>query len=203
MSAVTFSENHDSRLIPYEAGEPLVSLQDPQGQGLKWVYSLGSLPTDHVIVVGLGSGFHVAALADFDPQLKITVIDNREALFRVFESQFPELEGRVRLISLQHAREIFKTELFEELPRTVPYVVSFVECWGQQSEFFHEVFAHVSGRSLESIQYHFKEFGINIKAAFLKNHDLLSLKDLHAVIESSKMPENKKQIFRVLNELVK
>lgn len=203
MSMVTFSENQASQLISYEAGEALVSLQDPQGQGLKWVYSLGSMPTDQIIVVGLGSGFHIAALADFDPQIKITVVDNRDALFRVFESQFPELEGRVKLVSLQRADDIFKTELFEELPQRVPYVVSFMECWGQQSEFFNEVFAHLSGRSLESLQYHFREFGINIKAAFLKSQNLVSLKDLYEVLEKSKMPEEKKQIFRVLNELVK
>lgn len=203
MSAVTFSENHDSHLISYEAGSPLVSLQDPQGQALKWVYSLGTLPTDHIIVVGLGSGFHISALADFDASLKISVVDNREGLFRVFQSQFPELRDRVNLISLQNADEVFRSEIFEELPKTVPYVVSFVECWGEQEEFFNEVFAHLSGRSLDSIKYHFHEFGINIKAAFLKNQNFLSLKDVHAVIEGSRMAENKKQIFRVLNELVK
>jgi hypothetical protein len=200
---ITFSENHEANLISFEAGEPLVSLRDPQAQGLKWAYSLGAMPTRHVVIVGLGSGFHVAALADVDPTLKITVVENREALLRVFWSQFPELENRVEIITLQNAQDIFKTELFEEVPKNVPFILSFMECWGQQSEFFTEVFAHLSGRSLESIKYHFQEFGINIKAAFLKNKDLLSLKDVYPAIESSNVAEGKKQIFRVLNELVK
>lgn len=203
MSMITFSENHDANLVAFEAGEPLVALRDPRAQGLKWVYSLGAMPTSHVVVVGLGSGFHVAALSDVDPTLKITVIENREALLRVFWSQFPELEGRVEVITLQNPQDIFKTELFTEVLKEAPYVLSFVECWGQQVEFFTEVFAHLSGRSLESIKYHFQEFGINIKAAFLKNKDLLSLKDIYPAIESSAMVENKKNIFRVLNELVK
>lgn len=203
MSAVTFSENHEGSLISFEAGAPLVSLRDPQGEGLKWAYSLGAMPTRHVVIVGLGSGFHVAALADVDSTLKITVIENREALLRVFWSQFPELENRVEVITLQNAQDIFKTAFFTEVVQEAPYVLSFVECWGQQAEFFTEVFAHLSGRSLESIKYHFEEFGINIKAAFLKNKDLMSLKDIFPAIESSEVPERKKEIFRVLNELVK
>jgi hypothetical protein len=203
MAMITFSENHEANLISYESGEALVSLRDPSGQALKWVYSLGAMPTKHVVVVGLGSGFHIAALADFDSSLKITVIENRESLLRVFWSQFPELEDRVEVLTLQNSGDIFKTDLFKEVLSEAPYVLSFVECWGQQSVFFTEVFAHLSGRSLESIRYHFQEFGINIKAAFLKNKDLLSLKDVHPVIESSSLAENKKQIFRVLNELVK
>ncbi len=203
MAMITFSENHEANLISYESGEALVSLRDPSGQALKWVYSLGAMPTGHVIVVGLGSGFHIAALADFDPNLKITVVENRDALLRVFWSQFPELENRVEVISLQAASDIFKTDLFREVLSEAPYVLSFMECWGQQSQFFTEVFAHLSGRSLESIRYHFQEFGINIKAAFLKNQDLLALRDIQPVIEASTLADNKKQIFRVLNELVK
>jgi hypothetical protein len=203
MSAITFSENHDATLIPFEGGEPLVSLRDPQGQALKWVYSLGAMPTRHVVVVGLGSGFHVAALADVDPSLKISVVENRESLLRVFWNQFPELADRVEILTLQKAQDIFKTDLFKEVLTDVPYVLSFVESWGQQGEFFTEVFAHLSGRSLESIKYHFQEFGINIKAAFLKNKELLSMKDVFPTIEGANMAENKKQIFRVLNELVK
>lgn len=203
MSGVTFSENHEGSLISFEAGQALVSLRDPQGQGLKWAYSLGAMPTSHVIVVGLGSGFHVAALADVDPNLKITVIENRESLLRVFWSQFPELENRVEILTLQKAQDIFKTDLFTEILNQAPYVLSFIESWGEQSDFFTEVFAHLSGRSLESIKYHFQEFGINIKAAFLKNKELMSLKDVFPAIESSNVVESKKEIFRVLNELVK
>lgn len=203
MSAISFSENHLAQLIPFESGEALASVRDPQAQGLKWAYSLGAMPTRHVVVVGLGAGFHIAALADVDPSLKITVIESRDALLRVFWSQFPELENRVEILTLQSPQDIFRTELFTEVLKEAPYVLSFVECWGQQAEFFNEVFAHVTGRSLESIRYHFQEFGINIKAAFLKSKDLLSLKDTFPVIENSTIPENKKQIFRVLNELVK
>lgn len=200
MSAVTFSENHDESLISFEAGAPLVNTQDPHGEGLKWVYSLGAIPTSEVVVVGLGSGFHIAALAEVDPHIKIRVVETRESLLRVFRSQFPELKDRVEITIVQQAEDIFKTECFQEVLATRPYVLSFQECWGQQGKTFATLFAHLTGRSVESVRYHFEEFGINIKSTC---NNLLSIHDLMPAIEESAMAENKKQVYRVLGELVR
>ncbi len=203
MAMITFSENHESSLISFEAGEALASLRDPRAEGLKWVYSLGAIPTSHVVVVGLGSGFHVAALADIDPELQITVVDSRESLIPVFRSQFPELADRVNIVVVQEDQDIFKADFYQEVLNQRSYVLSFRECWGQQSSFFAQVFAHLTGRTLESVKYHFEEFGINIKALYLQPNKLLSIKDLIPVVEASVMSEEKKQIFRILGELVK
>ncbi|WII70744.1 hypothetical protein QJS83_09755 [Bdellovibrio sp. 22V] len=200
---ITFSENHESTLISYEAGEPLASLRDPRAEGLKWVYSLGSIPTQHVVIVGLGSGFHVAALADIDPSIRITVVESRESLIPVFRSQFPELSERVEIAIVQDAQDIFKADFFQEILNQRSYVLSFRECWGQQVSFFSEVYGHLTGRSVDSVKYHFEEFGINIKALYFQQNKLLSIKDVIPVVEASVMPEDKKQVFRILGELVK
>lgn len=203
MSMITFSENHEASLIAFEAGGPLASLSDPCGEGLKWAYSLGPIPTSHVVIIGLGSGFHVAALADLDPNLRITVVESRESLIPVFRSQFPETAGRIDIVVAQEERDIFKAEFFQDVKAQRSYVLSFRECWGNQAVFFSDVFAHLTGRSLESVRYHFDEFGINMKALYFQPNKLLSIKDVIPVVEASAMPENRKQIFRVLGELVK
>ncbi|MEN0060387.1 MAG: hypothetical protein AAGB31_16220 [Bdellovibrio sp.] len=203
MSAITFSENHESDLIAFEAGQPLASLRDPRSEGLKWAYSLGVLPSSHIVIVGLGSGFHVAALADIDPHLKISVVESRESLIPVFRSHFPELRDRVEIIVTKSPEDIFTTDLFQEVIESRSYILSFRECWGQQSPHFTEVFSHLAGRTSESVRYHFEEFGINMKALYLRKECLLSIKDIGPVVEASTMPERNKQIFRVLNELVK
>lgn len=203
MSMITFSENHESSLISYEAGEALASAHDPRGEGLKWVYSLGAIPTSHVVVVGLGSGFHVAALADVDSNLRITVVESRESLIPVFRSQFPELEERVEIVIVQELQDIFKRDFYQEILNQRSYILSFRECWGQQVDFFAEVFAHLTGRSLDSVKYHLQEFNINIKALYFQQGKLLSIKDVLPVVEASVVPEKQKQIFRVLGELVK
>lgn len=203
MAMITFSENHESALVAFEEGQALASLRDPRGEGLKWAYSLGVIPSEQVVVVGLGSGFHIAALADVDAQLKITVVESRESLIPVFRSQFPELAERVDIVVVQNVSDIFKTDLYQEIIHDRPYVLSFKECWGAQASFFAELFAHMAGRSVESVKYHFEEFGINMKALYFNSKQLLSIKDVLPVVEASVMPENKKQIFRVLGELVK
>ena len=203
MSMITFSENHESSLIAFEEGQALASMHDPRGEGLKWAYSLGGLPAEHVIVVGLGAGFHIAALADVDPDVRITVIESRESLIPVFRSQFPELEDRVEIRVVQDAQELFKSELFQEILNHRSFVLSFQECWGQQADFFTELFSHLTGRSLDSLKYHFQEFGINMKALYNLPRHNLSINEIASVVEASAMAENKKQIFRVLGELVK
>ncbi len=203
MPMITFSENHESSLVAFEEGQALASLRDPRGEALKWAYSLGVLPASHIIVVGLGAGFHVAALADIDPGVRITVIESRESLIPVFRSQFPELAERVEVCIVQDAQELFRSDLFQEVLEHQSFVISFRECWGQQAAFFSEAFAHLTGRSVESVRYHFEDFGINMKALYMRPDQLLSIKDVIPVVEASTMSERNKQIFRVLGELVK
>lgn len=203
MSTITFSENHESALISFEAGEALSSLRNPREEGLKWAYTLGAIPTSHVVIVGLGSGFHVAALADVDPDLKITVVESRESLVPVFRAQFAELNDRVEIVIVKNAEDVFKSTLLQDVMSARSYVVSFQECWGKQRELFSEAFAHLTGRSLASVKYHFEEFGVNVKALYLQPNQLVSVKDVMPVIEAAQMDESKKQIFRVLGELVK
>ena len=203
MSMITFSENHESCLVPFEDGEPLASLRDPREEGLKWVYSLGSIPTSHVVVVGLGSGFHVAALSELDPGLKITVVDSREALIPVFRAQFPELKDRVEIVVVKEASEVLKSELLQEIIHNRSYVLSFRECWGSQINLLSQAFSHLTGRSVESLKYHFDDFGVNIKALYLKPKHLLSIKDIMPIVEAAPLQPPQKQIFRILDELVK
>lgn len=203
MSIVTFSENHESCLIAFENTEPLCSLRDPREEGLKWVYSLGPIPTTHVVIVGLGSGFHVSALSELDPELKITVVESRESLIPVFRAQFPELKERVEIVVIKDATDILRSDLLQEVIQERSYILSFRECWGGQIALFSHVFSHLTGRSVDSLKYHFDDFGVNIKALYLKPKNLLSIKDLMPIVEAAPLQPEQKQIFRILDELVK
>jgi len=203
MSIITFSENHEAQLIPFEDGQSLASLRDGGNEGLQWVYSLGLIPTQSAVVVGLGAGFHIAALADLDPNLNITVVESREALIPVFRARFSHLRDRVNIVIVKEASEIFSTDAFQEAKDNRSYILTFRECWGQQVQLFMGVFSHLTGRSLESARYHLEEYGINMKALYLQPGQLVSIKELMPVVESSPLLEYRKQVFRVVNELVK
>jgi|GEM_PF-1425589 Spermidine synthase len=203
MSFITFSENHESELISFEDGQALASLSNPRGEALKWVYSLGHLPAPHVVILGLGSGFQVEALADLSPDVTITIVESRPSLVPVFRAQFPDLAERVHIIIAESSNELMGTELFREMAAGQSYVVSFQECWGDQRQLFTDFFAHLTGRSVESVQYHFQDLGINMKALYLDQNKLISIKEFMPVVEASATAEKNKQIFRTLGELVK
>lgn len=207
MTTITFSENHDSLLMPFEDGMPLAAMGDPRHQALKWVYSLGKFPCDHVVVVGLGSGFHISALADLDPTVKITVVDSREALTPVFKSQFPELKDRVNIVIASSSEELQKSATYSEVITDRAFVVSFKDCWGAQAELFSEFFSLLAGRTVESVKFHLEQLGMDMKSQNLnftsEKASMLTLLDVMPLVEKSDLDESKKQIFRTLSELVK
>ncbi|QLY25974.1 hypothetical protein [Bdellovibrio sp. KM01] len=203
MSMITFSENHESSLISFEAGTPLANITQPREEALKWAYSLGPIPSSHVVVIGLGSGFHIEALADLDQDVQITVVDSRASLIPVFRSQFPELAERVQIVIADNVQELMKNDIYADVVATRAYVVSFRESWGEQMDLFSEFFGHLTGRTVEAVKYHLQDLQMNMKSLYFQNTTLLSIKDILPVVEGSQVAEEKKQIFRMLGELVK
>ncbi|WP_413577008.1 hypothetical protein ACLVWU_02580 [Bdellovibrio sp. HCB290] len=204
MSMITFSENQDSSLIAFEAGAALASLTQPREEALKWTYSLGPIPSAHVVIIGLGSGFQVEALADMDPNVQITVVDSRDSLVPVFRSQFPELAERVQIVIADSVQDLMKNDVYADVVANRAYVVSFRESWGQQLNLFAEFFGHLTGRTVEAVKYHLEDLQMNMKSLYFQNNNsLLSIKDILPVVEASQVAEEKKQIFRMLGELVK
>lgn len=203
MSLISFSENNEFDLIAYEDGKSLCSALDPRGEALKWVYSLGHLPTQNIVIMGLGSGFHVAALAELDPTLSITVVETRASLIPIFRSQFADIADRVQITVVETVADVFKTEAYAEVLAHKSFVLSFRECWGTQTQEFSTLFAHMVGRSTESVRYHLEEIGINMKSLFYQGSHLLSIKDILPMVEAAASNEQAKQNFRVLGELVR
>ncbi|WP_168196534.1 hypothetical protein [Bdellovibrio sp. ZAP7] len=203
MSMITFSENHESSLISFEAGTPLANITQPREEALKWTYSLGPIPSSHVVVIGLGSGFHIEALADLDHDVQITVVDSRDSLIPVFRSQFPELAERVQIVIADNVQDLMKNDIYADVVATRAYVVSFRESWGEQMDLFSEFFGHLTGRTVEAVKYHLQDLQMNMKSLYFQNTTLLSIKDILPVVEGSQVAEEKKQIFRMLGELVK
>ena len=129
-----------SSLVSFEEGQALASLRDPRGEALKWAYSLGQIPSNHVVVIGLGSGFHVEALADLDPSVQITVVDSRDSLVPVFRSQFPELAERAQIVIAENLNDLMKNDIYAEVVENRAFVISFRECWGNQVDLFSQFF---------------------------------------------------------------
>ncbi len=164
MSVLTFSENNERVLVPFENGAPLANFNKPLEQGLKWTYSIGKLGTKDLVILGLGGGFHITALLDMDPSLRITVVEFRSSLVSRFRNQYSEYADRVTICELQDIQDIFNTSCFSLEDGTNPLVISFQESWGDHFEKFAIIFSYLTGRTEESLMFHLKEHGITVKA---------------------------------------
>lgn len=164
MSVITYTENRNKILVPFENGVALADFNSPEEQGLKWAYSLGKLHNQNLIVLGLGGGFQIAALLDMDPELKITVVEFRSTLISRFRNQFSEYADRVTICELQDIQDIFKSRLFSQSTEEKALVISFQECWGECFEKFALTFSYLTGKTEESLVFHLREHGMTIKA---------------------------------------
>lgn len=207
MLNISFSKNSEGLLIPFEQGKSLANFNDPRGEALNWIYSLGACSIKHIVVVGLGAGFHVSALYDFDPTVKITVVESRRDLIPIFYSQFPELNGKIEILVASTEEDLLQSDLYKQLVSDRAFVLSYENCWGHQANLFNQFFASLTGRSLEAVKFHLEELGLDMKSysldLTLKNNQLLSIKELLPVFETSRLRETQKNLFRVLGELVK
>lgn len=76
---------HGQELISWQ-GRTLCSSRDPLREGEKWASLVQAKFGGKVVILGLGLGYHVQALASLRPDLLIHVFDLHETLLQRFES---------------------------------------------------------------------------------------------------------------------
>ena len=67
------------------------------------------------VVVGLGSGVHVAELIKQNKMDKVYVVDHRSHLVTAFRSQFPELQEKVELIIVKDEASLMGHKLMDQV----------------------------------------------------------------------------------------
>jgi len=131
------------------------------------------------------------------------VVDSRSSLTSIFRAQFKDLADRVEIVTVTDCEDLFKSDFYRDLLQSKPYVLSFRECWGEQVEFFAEIFAHLTGRSSDSVRYHLEDLGINMKGVYFDSSKLTSIKDILGTVDTVQASEKHKQLFMTLGELIK
>lgn len=99
------------------------------------------------------------------------------------------------------AREVFLHEIFPWVLEHRPLVVTDSATWKGSPELLGQVFAHLTGRSAEAVQYFLFEMGVEIKSVSL-TQGLLSLKDLLKVLGQVELSEGQRLRLQVLGELI-
>jgi hypothetical protein len=207
MSSVSFSENKEGYLIPHEDGQALCDFEHPNEEAEVWAKQQDVTIANEVVVLGLGAGFHVKALREAHPFLKIHVIECRDSLLPIFKKQVQsDLEHYHVFQSLE---SLLESDFFNKvIAKTMP-VYFFKKSWGAHEDLFYSLWKNLTGRSVYAIARHFANLGVEIDEATLVNlkrtEKPLTIKDATDIVinsESESAKENR-GYFEALRELLR
>ena len=207
MSIISFTENAEGYLIPIENGKAICDAQAPVEEAERWVASQDFSISNEAVVLGLGAGFHVRALREAYPYLKIHVIEVREQLLPIYKKQIhSQMENYTCLQSLNELldSDIFETTVAKSLP-----VYFLKSSWGAQEDLFYSLWKNLTGRSVYAIARHFANLGVEIDETTLvslkQSEKPLTIKDATDLIIQSDTKEARESrgYFETLKELLR
>lgn len=207
MSHISFSENSEGYLIPFENGKALCDFANPLAEAEAWVANQDLTVSNEIVVLGLGGGFHVKALKEAHPYLKIHLIECRDQLLPIYKKQIQsQVDNYSCFQSLESLldSEVFETTIVKALP-----VYFMRSSWGAQEDLFYSLWKNLTGRSVYAIAKHFANLGIEIDEGTLTSlkatEKPLTIKDATDIVANSDSPAAKanRGYFETLRELLR
>lgn len=207
MSNISFSENPEGYLIPFEDRKALCDFNNPQAEAEKWLASQDMTISNEIVILGLGAGFHLQALKEARSYLKIHIIECRDQLLPIYKKQIQsEVENYSCFQSLEALldSEVFETTVAKSLP-----VYFLRSTWGAQEDLFYSFWKNLTGRSVYAIAKHFANLGIEIDEGTLsslkQSEKPLTIKEATEIIIKSDSFEAKESrgYFETLRELLR
>jgi len=207
MNVVSFSENTEGYLIPFEDGKPLCDFANPLAEAEEWAAGQDFSISNEIVVLGLGGGFHIKAIKEAHPYLKIHLIECRDQLLPIYKKQ---IQSQVDGYScFQNLESLLDSEIFEKvITKSLP-IYFMRSTWGSQEDLFYSLWKNLTGRSVYAIAKHFATLGIEIDEGTLtslkQTEKPLTIKDATDIIAKSNSPAAKKNrgYFETLKELLK
>lgn len=207
MSIITFSENTEGYLVPFEDGKALCDFNNPTAEAEAWAAKQDVSISNEIVILGLGGGFHVQALKEAHPYLKIHLIECRDQLLPIYKKQ---IQSQVENYScFQNLESLLDSEVFESvIVKSLP-VYFMQNTWGSQEDLFYSLWKNLTGRSVYAIAKHFANLGIEIDEGTLtslkQTEKPLTIKDATDIIANSNSAaaQESRGYFETLKELLR
>ncbi|MGZ6448327.1 MAG: hypothetical protein ACXWRA_09860 [Pseudobdellovibrionaceae bacterium] len=204
---ISFSENPEGYLIPFEEGKALCDYTHPLEEAEKWVAGQDLTISNEIVLLGLGAGFHLKALREARSYLKIHVIECRDQLLPIYKKQIrSEVENYSCFQSLEALldSEVFETTVMKSLP-----VYFLKSSWGIHEDLFYSFWKNLTGRSVYAIAKHFANLGVEIDEGTLsslkQSEKPLTIKEATEIIikSDSTAAKESRGYFETLKELLR
>lgn len=156
------------------------------------------------VIVGLGSGFHIAELIKQNKMDKVYVVDHRPQLVAAFQSQFPDLQEKVEVIIIKDEPSLMGHKLMDQVIEHNLSSLAFSVCWPAGDVILKNLHRHLSGRSKESLEIFFSKYGIkkDIQIQDESGNRYLNIRDLEMMIQEEVPSYLRLNCFRILKELI-
>ncbi len=193
-SQVEWRSNGRGEMIAFEDNQALVSIcEDPQVEAQNWVKSL-SLSADPrlIAVIGIGSGFHLQALAEAFPFSEIVAIDCRMSLIGFTRRRLKNVE----YIQVNRIEDLaFHFRAHELMSAQTPKLV-FKPALGSQAKFLGEIFYFLNIRTLEGLATY---LGREVKGP---DDVLLNLRQFFQYVKPDELPYQLSETL-ILKEIIR
>jgi len=160
-----------------------------------WVRSQFFKDSASVIVLGLGAGHHVTALAEERPQQSIVVLDYHETLI----SRFTAPKNVEIINALSISEEAMRSLVQKALP-----VLGFRPAWSGLERDYEYLKRDLCGQTPESLraQAEFRGYYNLSQALNQKSTSVVTVKEISSLMDQDKDSKESK-VWQVLRELVK
>ena len=204
---ITFETARNGQLILKKDGRFLGSSFDPAKEARLWAERAvqGGHPEEGLIVLGLGSGYHVAELIALTPK-PVLVIDSDQAIADGVKEIVPSIPAAQILIESDWTRLIERTRFRDAVTR--PYrVVTFGPSAQIDSEYFRAV-EHLliaRDRAFFLLQLKIRPelcAQLDPEAILALSDELVSIKSMAKMFSKSSVHSRERRLWRALEELI-
>ncbi len=188
--------------LPIEGASPLCSTTAAFQEAQDWVQN-HNFRDSHVIILGLGAGFHLKEWFQEHPLSHVTVIETREGLTSVFFGLYPELKDKVQVLVIDDLQSLERHELIDSIVEEMSPILCFRPSWGERKDLFEKIFSFLTARSPEGLTCFLQKLGeSNFQVSSLQQNRLLTIKDLGLIVEAGFQNEKRAHVVRILKELL-
>ena len=197
---IIFRENLNRLMIPFEGQIPLASFNEPQAQAVAWACAQSACTFDsQIILLGLGAGFHLRELRNITQQ-DIFVLENRVELISTYQkNKVPNTE----VIYLENV-EFFVDQFIRDLSfadLNMSSVLHFAPCFGEQKDFFQNLYGLLTGRTFYGLEFHFVMQKWLKKSNAYFSEKIHHWRDLDQMLDHEKVDSKSYHLLKAVQEV--
>lgn len=193
-STIEWRSNSEGDLIAFEDSKSLADVVCPRGEAQVWVkqqIQVKAEPT-RIVVIGVGSGYHLESLAKAYPYTEIIAIDCRVQLTSFCSRKMKNIE----FINIENLEELLSCSKLQELMLGSSLKVAFKSCFGAQKKLLEEIVYFLNIRTKGALEAYLN------RPIQGPEHILMNIRHLFENARAEDLPYRKSEVL-TLQEIVK